>query len=306
MRVDRRPITGVLFAVALVTILGVTYAEPVKVTVILDVTAVGSDPGFIEFKIESDSQGEQATGHLEQAGHYEFTWNMGDSGGNSIWFWWDTLDGGVRIQMWVQDQITLDADCQGDGEGEKNVLVHATQKRISFMHPEGYLKHGDKPEITYIEVPGFLGIVWNDQDGAAHNWDSGGGHYYRVYKPQISKNTDGTWYASAKMDHDVFLGKDDHAYLEWWFDAKCDLVQTQVKISVGDLDTGPIRLTVQEAAALSGYPAVGKIADETLKAIERIHNWLAETGEGRRIFPSQIKHVINMLGCKIHDHIRKQ
>lgn len=106
-------------------------AQEVKVEVQINVLHLNS---FIEFKIESDSKGEMATGHIRKLGVYSFEFFMGpktsDNYINNIWFWWDTLDGTAELTVWVNDVKVLETVCSNKGYGEKHPVKVATEVKL--------------------------------------------------------------------------------------------------------------------------------------------------------------------------------
>jgi hypothetical protein len=75
---------------------------PSQVTVSVTINVIRVDH-IVEFKVESDEQGEQATGHLG-VGLHEKTWHVGSAKQN-IWFWWDTMNGEADIIIRVNGEV---------------------------------------------------------------------------------------------------------------------------------------------------------------------------------------------------------
>jgi hypothetical protein len=113
------------FTLAVLLALPPLAANAVQLEVTVTVTNLNKN-GFVEFKAESDQEGEKATGHLEKIGETKvFTWNMGNAKQN-IWYWWDTLDGEADLKVVVTGvpgiPVTLfEAHCAHTGKGEQQV-----------------------------------------------------------------------------------------------------------------------------------------------------------------------------------------
>jgi hypothetical protein len=125
---------------------------PVDVTLILENCSPNAD-SFIEWKVESDQNGEKTTGHLGETNSQTFTWWMGGSDQN-IWFWWDTLDGETDATVLVDNTVVFKGHCANSGFGEKNIddtcahpIVYRGQNTTG---PGPYLNEYHSEHTTHI------------------------------------------------------------------------------------------------------------------------------------------------------------
>jgi hypothetical protein len=104
---------------------------------------------IVEFKAESDSQHEMATGHLV-VGDYHETWNMGDTH-QSIWFWWDTMNGEAELTLKVNGETLFEGTCAGTHNGEVRVINTCQNPKVYKTIGSPRLSERGKTDITHID-----------------------------------------------------------------------------------------------------------------------------------------------------------
>ena len=163
-------------------------AAAVELDITVRVTRLNRD-GFVEFKAESDDEGEKATGHLTTVGATRhFRWEMGNADQN-IWYWWDTLDGAADLKVVVigrpQIAVTLfEAPCAHDGKGEVQV-GKTLALPIARLDPEihHYRRHpGLSPYIVENRSGAITHIKEADEPRPLRGGGKGGNEWDLVWE----------------------------------------------------------------------------------------------------------------------------
>jgi hypothetical protein len=127
----------------------------VVLTATINITALNSYPGFIEFKCESDQYDECPSNQLKAIGPHMYTCDLLGNASQHIWFWMDTFDGGADVTIAVcykgKQTILFDGHCTSTGPKEKRVPDICPSPNIFKTTGSPRLQYDkDNHDIMYI------------------------------------------------------------------------------------------------------------------------------------------------------------
>ena len=145
-----------------------------------------------------------------------------------------------------------------------------------------------------IELLGMYLGGWDDKDGRAARYSSGG-HNYRTWKPTAASTSDGGIHVIAKLDHIKGGKKDDHASIILYYDHQGKIVKAQSSIQSGGkvYNAEALQARVSEV-----FPVIGDAAAFGIEIADQLYTALTGESGGLLHFPAVIQdNVVRISSC---------